>query len=151
MTPFHEPEFWSTPENMFAGIDISKKFYVFLYLSVHFFMLWIPSNSGLKPGSHGIWELPRLTEFPWGLHLKAVSEATCSIGELSLKSVTVCFIALHLVKNFCYLWTLAKARLFFPHTAPKLITLLIMISGLACSSYKFSEASELLSQGKWSE
>ena len=38
--------------------------------------------------SHGTWEPPKLTEFPRGLCLKALSESTCSAHEPSLKSMT---------------------------------------------------------------
>lgn len=38
--------------------------------------------------SHRTWEPPKLTEFPRGLRLKALSESTCSVHELSLKSMT---------------------------------------------------------------
>ena len=86
-----------------------------------------------KLDSHGIWELPKLTEFPWGLHLKALSEYTCSVHELSLKSMTHgLFSRLSFSQKFVIPEPWLSRDFFFPHTAPQLITLLIMISGLAC-------------------
>ena len=86
--------------------------------------------------SHGTWELPKLAEFPRGLRLKVLSESTCSVHKLSLKSMTDgLFHCFSFGEKLLLSLILSSVETFSPPllpTAPQLITLLIVISGLAC-------------------